>query len=109
MASRMLLEMADPTKVTAAMITKLDGDKCFKKRSATEKKAGMGIRANNDPAEGNFAVFDNALNQMGRSAINRACGQGMMRYNHNYERNPTTYVTGWKAKSIHNCKEDELG
>ena len=37
MASTMLMDMADPRKVTAAIITKLDGDKCFKNRTASEK------------------------------------------------------------------------
>ena len=45
---------------------------------------------------GNFAVFDDALNQMGRSSINRACGHGMTRYNHDYERQSASYITGRK-------------
>ena len=105
MASTMLMDMADPRKVTAEMITKLNGVNCFNNRTAIEKKAGYGIHANNDAAEGNFAVFDDALNQMGRSSINRACGQGMTRYNHDYERQSASYVTGRKSKSIPNNVE----
>jgi len=37
MASTMLMDMADLNKVTTAMVTKLDDDKCFKNRTATEK------------------------------------------------------------------------
>ena len=109
MASTMLMDMADPRKVTAAMITKLDGDKCFKNRTASEKRAGYGIHANNDAAEGNFAVFDDALNQMGRSSINRACGQGMTRYNHDYDRQSASYVTGRKSKTKAVPERVELG
>ena len=72
--------------MTAAMITKSDGDKCFKNCIASEKRAGYGIHANNDAAEGNFAVFDNALNQMWKSSFSRACGQDITRYNHDNDR-----------------------
>jgi hypothetical protein len=103
------MDMADPRKVTAAMTTKSDGDKCFKNRTASEKRAGYGIHANNDAAEGNFAVFDDALNQMGRSSINRACGQGMTRYNHDYDRQSASYVTGRKSKTKAVPERVELG
>jgi len=36
---------------------------------------------------------------MGRSAINRACGQGMTRHNHQHDRQSASYVTGWKSKA----------
>jgi len=106
MASTMLMDMADPRKVTAEMVTTLNGVKCFNKRTAIENKAGYGMHANNDAAaEGNFAVFDDALNQMGRSSINRACGQRMTRYNHDYDRQSVSYVKGQKTKLISNSVE----
>ena len=109
MASTMLMDMIDPRKVTAEMVTKLNGMKCFNKRTAIEKKAGYGIHANNDAAEGNFAVFDDALNQMGRSSINRACGQGMTGYNHDYDWQSASYVTGRKSKAKAVPERVELG
>jgi len=105
MASTMAMDMADLGKVTAEMVTKLNGVKCFNNRTATYKKACCGIRANNDAAEGNFDIFDDDLNQMGRNSINRACGQGMTRYNHNYDRQSTSCVTGRKTKSDPNSIE----
>ena len=72
------MDMADPCKVTAAMITNLDGENCFKNCTASEKRDGYGNHANTDAAEGNFAVFDDSLNQMGRSSINRACCRGFI-------------------------------
>ena len=105
MASTMLMDMADPRKVTAEMITKLNGVNCFNNRTAIEKKAGYGIHANNDAAEGNFAIFDDALNQMGGSSNNRACGQRMTIHNHDYDRQSASYVTGRKTKSIPNSVE----
>ena len=68
LASTLVLDMANPTKVTMELVTKLNGKRCKKNTTAAQKKAGYGIRANNDPAEQNFAVFDDALGQMGRVA-----------------------------------------
>jgi len=104
----MLMDMVDPRKVTVDMYTKSNGVKCFNNRTAIEKKAGYGMYANNNVAKGNFAVFDNALNQMGRSSINRACGHGMTRYNHYYDRQSVSYVTGQKTKSNSNSIELSL-
>ena len=99
LASTLVLEMANPTKVTRELVTKLNGKRCKKNTTATQKKAGYGIRANNDPAEQNFAVFDDALGQMGRGGLDRASGQGMVRFNHDYERACSHLVTGRKSKS----------
>jgi len=64
LASTIVLKMADPTKVTRELVAKLNDKRCKKNTTAAQKKAGYGIRANHDPSEQNFAVFDGALGQM---------------------------------------------
>ena len=46
---------------------------------------------------------------MGRSLINRACGQGMTEYNHDYDRQTASYVTGQKSKAKEVPERVELG
>ena len=105
LAATLLLEMADPRKITKDLINKLDGDRCKKNTTAAQRKAGLGIRANNDPAEQNFAVFDDALNQMGRGSLERAAGQSMSRYNHDMDRDTSKLATGQKSKADKDVSE----
>ena len=44
--------------------------------SAAKKKAAYGVRANNDPSEGNFATFGDSLAMMGNTNLDRSAGQG---------------------------------
>ena len=61
-----------------------------KPHSFSEKRDVYGIHANNDAAEGNFAVFDDG-------------------YNHDYDRQSASYVTGRKSKTKAVPERVELG
>ncbi len=80
-ASTMIMEMGDPSKVTSKYLDAFNGELSLKNKTAAQKKAGYGIRANNDPSEGNFAVFDDALSSSGRIDYSRACSEATTRYN----------------------------
>ena len=98
-ANCLIIEFQDTSKVTHMYVNKLDGKLSMKKTSAEDKRDGYGIRANNDPSEQNFAVFDDALSTMGRGALSRAAGQGQSRYNGDFTRDISSMVTGRKSKA----------
>ena len=68
-AATLILEMNDPRKVTCEYLTATNGKFCMKNTTAAEKKSAYGVRANNDPSEGNFATFGDSLGMMGNANL----------------------------------------
>ena len=99
LASTLILEFQDTTKVTCLYLSKLDGEYSTKNLTEEQLEEGYGIRANNDTSEGNFAVFDDALSSMGRGALSRAAGQSQSRYNGDMQSDIDSLVSGRKCKS----------
>jgi hypothetical protein len=74
-ATTLLPELTDPKKSTHNYIN--DGLLAFQNLSQAEKEASLGMRANNDPSEGNFATFTDVLwTAGGRISIDSAAGIG---------------------------------
>ncbi len=62
-ATTLLTKLTDPRKSTHNYIN--DGLLAFNNLSAAEKEVSLGMQANNDPLEGNFAAFTNVLCNFG--------------------------------------------
>ena len=73
-ATALLTELTDPKKSTSNYIN--DGLLAFNNLTDTEKKASLGMRANNDPSEGIFATFTDVLCNSGRISIDSAAAIG---------------------------------
>ena len=95
-ATTLLTELTDPKKSTHNYIN--DGLLAFQNLSQAEKEASLGMRANNDPSEGNFATFTDVLCTGGRISIDSAAGIGQARYNKDLHRDHASFVTGRKSK-----------
>ena len=87
-------------KVTHKFINALDGELSRKKTRKRDLEDSFGCRENNDPSEGGFATFDDALLTMGRVDISRGVGVGQTRYNGDFNRGVglLVLVTGRKSK-----------
>jgi hypothetical protein len=72
LATTLLAKLTDPRKSTHNYIN--DGLLAFNNLSLAEKEASLGMRANNDPSEGNFATFTDVLCNSGRILIDSATG-----------------------------------
>jgi hypothetical protein len=96
-ATTLLTKLTDPRKSTHNYIN--DGLFAFNNLSAVEKEASLGMRANNDPLEGNFATFTNVLCNSRRISIDSATGIGQAQYNKDLERNHGCFVTRGMNKS----------
>jgi hypothetical protein len=96
-AATLLTELTDPKKLTHNYIN--DGLLAFQNLSQAEKEASLGMKANNDPSEGNFATFTDVLCTGGRISIDSAAGIGQARYNKDLHRDHVSFVTGQKSKT----------
>ena len=95
-ATTLLTELTDPKKSTHNYIN--DGMLAFNNLSLAEKEASLGMRANNDPSEGNFATFTDVLCNSGRISIDSAAGIGQARYNKDLYRDHGRFITRGKGK-----------
>ena len=95
-ATTLLTELTDPKKSTSNYIN--DGLLAFNNLTDAEKKASLGMRANNDPSEGIFATFTDVLCNSGRISIDSAAAIGQARYNKDLYRNHGCYVSGKKGR-----------
>jgi hypothetical protein len=98
-ATCLLLEVADPKKVTLNYLLKCNGRFSWDKSSTEEKNATIGMRATNDPSESQFATFTEALATGGRIGVDLALGIGQTRYNNDFGRDQDQYVTGRRRKA----------
>ncbi len=96
-SSMLLTKLTDPRKSTHNYIN--DGLLVFNNLSAAKKEASLGMRANNDPLESNFATFTNVLCNSGWISIDSATGIGQAQYNKDLERNHGCFVTKGMNKS----------
>ena len=94
----MCIEFTDTQKATSGQLSAINGAKSWSVITEEEKLACLGMRANNDPAEQNFAVFSDALDVGGRIDIQIAAGKGQTRYNHDFNRNHQQLVSGRSSK-----------
>ena len=95
-ATMLLSELTDPKKSTHNYIN--DGMLAFNNLSLAEKEASLGMRANNNPSEGNFATFTDVLCNSGRISIDSAAGIGQARYNKDLYRDHGRFITRGKGK-----------
>jgi hypothetical protein len=103
-ATTLLTKLTDPKKSTYNYIN--DGLLAFNNLSDAEKEASLGMRANNDPSEGNFATFTNVLCNSGRISIDSAAGIGQAQHNKDLDCNHGCYVTGQKSRSTDQSTEN---
>jgi hypothetical protein len=107
-ATTLLTELIDPKKSTHNYINK--GMRAFNNLSLiVEKEASLGMRANNDPSEGNFATFTDVLCNSGRISIDSAAWIGQARYNKDLNCNHGRFVTGRKDKGTRTDQSAETG
>ncbi len=95
-ATTLLTGLIDPKKSMHNYIN--DGMLAFNNLSLAEKEASLGMRANKDPSEGNFATFTDVLCNSGRISIDSAAGIGQARYNKDLNRNHGHFITGRKGE-----------
>ncbi len=74
----LLTKLTNPRKSTHNYIN--DGLLAFDNLSAAEKEASLGMRANNDPLEGNFATFTNVSCNSRWISIDSGAGIGQAGY-----------------------------
>ncbi len=98
-ATMFLAKLTNPRKSTHNYIN--DGLLVFLNLSAAEKEESLGMRANNDPSEGNFTTFTNVLCNSGQISIDSAAGIGRAQYNKDLEHNHGCFVTRGRNK----CKD----
>ena len=101
----MCIEFTDTQKATSEQLSAINGAKSWSVITEEEKLACLGMRANNDPSEQNFAVFSDALYVGGRIDIQIAAGKGQTRYNHDFNRNHQQLVSGRRSKK--NDRDDD--
>ncbi len=106
-ATRLLTKLINPKKSTHNYIN--DGMLAFNNLSLAEKEASLGMRANNDPLEGNFATFTNMLCNSGRISIDSAAGIGQARYNKDLARNHGCFITRRKSKGSRTDQSAQTG
>ena len=99
LAIRGMAECVHPKKAIADHLSIINGKKSWIEISEDEKLATLGLRANNDPAEENFAVFSDAFENHKRMRLDNAAGEGQARYNNDYDRGYSELVSGKKGKT----------
>jgi hypothetical protein len=80
----------------------------FNNLTDAEKKALLGMRANNDPSEDNFATFADVLCNSGGISIDSAAAIGQARCNKDLNRNHGCYVSGKKGRGNDESTENGL-
>jgi hypothetical protein len=106
-ATTLLAEFTDPKKSTHTYIN--DGMLAFNNLSLAEKEASLGMRANNDPSEGNFATFTDVLCNSGRISIDSAAGIGQARYNKDLDQDHGHFSTRGKGKGARSDQSAQTG
>ena len=106
-ATTVLTELLHPKKATKDYLSHGGGIYSQAKITKKDQEASLGMRANNDPSEGNFATFSDVLRYGGRIDLMSAAGIGQMRYNKDMKRDLASLVTGRKSKKA--TKPPELG
>ena len=74
------------------------GKLSYKLATEEAKQASLGIWANNNPSESNFAILNDALSCMGNGGLERAAAEGQTRYNNDMGRGLESMVTGRGSK-----------
>jgi len=96
--SRAMAECIDPTKQLHHHLSEIHGAKSWVEVSEEDKKASLGIRANNDPAESAFAVYSDSFEQGQTIRQDNAAGKGQSRFNKDFFRAELkSLVTGKKS------------
>ena len=95
--------------VTANYLSKIDGIYSIKVLTDKEIEQSLGVRANNDASESNFATFTDILVKGGRIGLLEAAGVGHSRFNGNMKRSTAELVTGRKAKPNQDEVNSKLG
>jgi hypothetical protein len=106
-ATTLLTELIDTKKSTHNYIN--DGMLAFNNLSLAEKEASLGMRANNDPSEGNFATFIDVLCNSGRISIDSAAGIGQARYNKDLDCNHGRFITRGTGRGTRTDQSAETG
>ena len=100
LAERLLVEFQDTSKVTHYYVNDLGGKYSMSKTTPKDKEQGYGIRSNNDPFERNFAIFRDALSQMGNASMYLAAAEAHSWGNNDWGLGVDSLVTGSKSKTV---------
>ena len=96
-----------PKKATKDYLSHGGGIYSQAKITDKEQEASLGMRANNDPSEGNVATFTDVLRYGGRINLMNAAGIGQIRCNKDTKRDLASLVSGRNSKKA--TQPPELG
>ena len=97
LATRAIFECIHPNKSIHYHILAIQGKKSWIETTEEKNKASQGdLKANNDAVKENFACFPEAFQGGGCSRPDHAAGEGQSRYNNDYGRMSTEFVSGRK-------------
>ena len=87
------MEIRNPKKATSDYLASALGKYSHACISEEEKEATIGMKAHNNDADGNFAIFTDALG-VGRVDLATASGQGQSCFNKDLDRDHESFVGG---------------
>ena len=85
-----------PKKDIHDHLSEIHGEKIWIETTEEEKKSRQGLKENNDADKENFACFSEALQSGGCIRNYHSAGEGQYRYNNDYGRMYTEFVSGRK-------------
>ena len=97
--NRVCLELLDPKKALHYYLSAVDGKFSAKNITEDVRKASIGMRANNDPSEGNFGCFSEAFQYCRGMGLGEAAHLGQSRYNKDNNRLASALATGKRSKA----------
>ena len=91
--------MIDPKKALHHHLSEAEGKFSVAQTDEAIRKASLGLRANNDPLEGNFGCFSEAFGFCRGMGIGEAAGQGQSRYYGDFDRGTNDLVSGKRSRA----------
>ena len=102
LATHGITECIHPKKAIHDHLLAIHGKKSWIETTEEEKKASQGLKANKDAAKENFACFSESFHSGGCIRHDHSAGEGQSRYNNDYGRMSTKFVSGRKSnKTTH--------
>ena len=107
MVAQICVEMLDPIKALLMHLSASNGKYSVKNTTEADRKASYGMRANNDPSEGNFGVFSDAFEECKGADLSSSAGRGQTRFNRDFVQGAEGLVSGKRSKLERDGKEVE--
>ena len=79
-----------------------DGKYSVKNTSEADRRATLGMRANNDPSEGMFGCLSEAFQKCKGAGMAELAGEGQIHFNGDMRRGTCVYMTSKRRKA--ECK-----